>query len=69
MKNTVIPLDLIFIKADSTIESIAANAVPYSLDTIESQGPVIAVLELAGGRAAELGLKPGDKVVWDEPAG
>lgn len=69
MKNTVIPLDLIFIKADSTIESIAANAVPYSLDSIESQGPVIAVLEIAGGRAAELGLKPGDKVVWDEPAG
>ncbi|ARU15054.1 DUF192 domain-containing protein [Croceicoccus marinus] len=69
MKNTVIPLDLIFIAPDSTIESIAANAVPYSLDSIESQGPVIAVLEIAGGRAAELGLKPGDSVVWSEPAG
>ena len=68
MKNTVIPLDLIFIAPDSTIESIAANAVPYSLDSIESQGPVIAVLEIPGGRAAELGLKPGDKVVWSEPA-
>lgn len=68
MKNTVIPLDLIFIAPDSTIESIAANAVPYSLDSIESQGPVIGVLELAGGRAAELGLKPGDKVSWGEPS-
>ncbi len=68
MKNTVIPLDLIFVAPDSTIESIAANAVPYSLDSIESQGPVIAVLEIPGGRAAELGLKPGDKVAWSEPS-
>lgn len=68
MKNTLIPLDLIFIAPDSTIESIAANAEPYSLDSIRSQGPVIAVLEIPGGRAAELGLAPGDKVVWSEPA-
>lgn len=67
MKNTVIPLDLIFIAPDSTIESIAANAEPYSLDTISSQGPVIGVLEIAGGRAAELGLQPGDKVSWSRP--
>lgn len=67
MKNTVIPLDLIFIAPDRTIESIAANAVPYSLDTISSRGAVIAVLEIAGGRAEELGLAPGDAVRWEEP--
>ncbi|GGD70627.1 DUF192 domain-containing protein [Croceicoccus mobilis] len=67
MKNTVIPLDLIFIAPDSTIESIAANAEPYSLDPIASQGAVIGVLEIAGGRAAELGLQPGDKIAWEKP--
>lgn len=64
MKNTVIPLDIIFIDAQHKIESIAANAQPYSLDPIASGGPVIGVLELAGGRAAELGLASGDTVSW-----
>jgi uncharacterized membrane protein (UPF0127 family) len=62
MKNTVIPLDIIFVRADGSIESIAANTTPYSLDAVSSQGPVAAVLELAGGRAAQLGIKPGDIV-------
>ena len=64
MKNTLIPLDLIFIRTDGTIESIAADAVPHSLDPIESRGTVAAVLEIAGGRAAALGLKAGDRIVW-----
>jgi uncharacterized membrane protein (UPF0127 family) len=64
MKNTVIPLDIVYIGPDSRIESIAANAVPYSLAPIPSKGVVTAVLELNGGRAAQLGLKPGDKVEW-----
>jgi uncharacterized protein len=64
MKNTLIPLDLIFIRSDGTIESIAANTVPLSLETVPSQGAVAAVLEIAGGRAAELGIKAGDKVEW-----
>jgi uncharacterized protein len=64
MKNTVIPLDLVFIGPDRRIESVAANAVPYSLTPISSEGAVSAVLELNGGRAAQLGLKPGDKVEW-----
>lgn len=66
MKNTPHSLDLIFIAADRTIESISADAVPLSLEQISSQGPVIAVLEVAGGRAAELGLRPGDQVRWGE---
>ena len=64
MKNTVISLDLLFIRADGSVESIAANAVPYSLDPISSGEPVAAVLEIAAGRAAELGIKPGDTVTW-----
>jgi uncharacterized membrane protein (UPF0127 family)/cold shock CspA family protein len=64
MKNTLIPLDLIFIRTDGTIARIAENAVPMSLDPIPSLEPVGAVLEIAGGRSAELGIKPGDKVSW-----
>ena len=64
MRNTVIPLDLIFVRADGTIARIAANATPYSLETIESGEPVAAVLEIAGGRAAALGIAQGDVVRW-----
>ena len=64
MKNTVIALDLVFIGPDRRIESIAASAVPYSLSPISSKGAVSAVLELNGGRAAQLGLAPGDVVGW-----
>ena len=64
MKNTLIPLDMVFVRADGSIANIAANTVPLSLDSVPSDGPVKAVLEIAGGRAAELGIKPGDKVVW-----
>ncbi|MEM8918212.1 MAG: DUF192 domain-containing protein [Pseudomonadota bacterium] len=64
MKNTVIPLDIIFIRRDGTIESIAAQTTPYSLEPVQSGEPVAAVLELAGGRAAELSLQPGDTISW-----
>jgi uncharacterized protein len=64
MRNTLIPLDLIFVRPDGSIGSIAANAVPLSLDPIPSGEPVAAVLEIAGGRSAELGIGPGDKVSW-----
>lgn len=66
MKNTVIPLDIIFVRTNGSIESIAANTTPYSLDPVASNEPVAAVLELAGGRAAELGIKPGDIVKWQD---
>ena len=62
MKNTLIPLDMVFIAADGTIRHVHANAVPLSTDAIPSQFPVRAVLEINGGSARLLGIKPGDKV-------
>ncbi len=64
MKNTLIPLDIIFVRPDGTIARIAANTVPLSLEPVPSLEPVSAVLEIAGGRAAELGIKEGDRVSW-----
>ena len=64
MRNTVIPLDIIFIGPDRTIINIAAKTVPYSETPVRSAAPAIAVLELNGGRAAELGIAPGDTVAW-----
>jgi uncharacterized membrane protein (UPF0127 family) len=64
MRNTLIPLDIIFVRADGSIANIAANTVPYSEEPVRSDEPVAAVLEIAGGRSAELGIKPGDKVEW-----
>jgi uncharacterized membrane protein (UPF0127 family) len=64
MKNTVIPLDIVFIGVDHRILNIAANAVPYSEEPLPSVGKVSGVLELNGGRAAALGIGPGDKVEW-----
>jgi hypothetical protein len=63
MKNTLIPLDMVFIKSDGTISTVGANAKPLSLQPIGSREPVRAVLEIPGGRAAELELKPGDRVL------
>jgi len=62
MKNTILPLDLLFVRRDGTIASVAANAKPFSTEQIPSAEPVLAVLELNGGKAAELGLVPGDTV-------
>lgn len=64
MKNTVIPLDMIFIRPDGTIAHIAANTEPYSLTPVSAGQMNSAVLEIAGGRAAELGIKEDDKVRW-----
>lgn len=62
MRNTYIPLDMVFIDANGRIESIAERTVPFSLETISSRGPVLGVLELNGGTAARLGIAPGDLV-------
>ena len=64
MKNTVIPLDLIFVGADHRILNIAANAVPYDETPLPAAGVAAAVLELNGGRAAELGIVAGGEVKW-----
>jgi uncharacterized protein len=64
MKNTLIPLDMIFIRADGSIARVAAETVPYSLEPVSSGEPVAAVLEIAGGRAGELGIVEDDKVDW-----
>jgi uncharacterized protein len=62
MRNTYIPLDMIFIRSDGTIHRIEPMTQPLSEAIISSNGPVLAVLEVAGGGAARLGIKPGDQV-------
>ena len=64
MRNTVIPLDIIFVGSDRRILNIAANARPYDETPLAAIGVSIAVLELNGGRAAQLGLAAGDRVDW-----
>ncbi len=62
MRNTLIPLDMVFIRADGTVHRIEARTEPLSEAIVASKGPVTGVLELAGGAAERLGLKAGDKV-------
>lgn len=62
MKNTPSSLDIIYIAPDGRIVSIAANATPYSEETIPSNGPASGVLEVRAGRAAEIGARPGDLI-------
>ena len=66
MKNTLIPLDMIFIRADGSIDRIAENTIPESLEPVASGGEVSAVLELAGGTAARLGIDEDAVVTWKE---
>ncbi len=62
MKNTYIPLDMLFIRADGTIARIEENTTPFSERTISSGEPVRAVIEIGGGEARKLGIARGDKV-------
>jgi uncharacterized membrane protein (UPF0127 family) len=64
MKNTVIPLDMLFIASDGRIVGVAERAVPLSTVTIPSGQPARAVLEVNGGTAARLRIKPGDRVLY-----
>ncbi len=65
MKNTLIPLDMLFVRGDGTIARIEQNTVPLNLQPVLSGEPVAAVLELAGGRSAQLGIQAGDKVSYE----
>ncbi len=62
MRNTLVPLDMVFINADGTIRSIAESTTPRSLAPIDSRGPVRATLELAAGVTAKLDIRVGDTV-------
>ena len=62
MRNTYIPLDMVFIRRDGVVHRIEAMTQPLSDDIVASRGDASACLELAGGVAAKLGLKPGDRV-------
>ena len=64
MKNTFIPLDMLFIDAQGRILNIAQRTVPGSLEPINAAGPARAVLELNGGTAARLGIRSGDRVLF-----
>jgi uncharacterized membrane protein (UPF0127 family) len=63
MRNTLIPLDMVFIARDGRIVNIAERTVPHSEASIWSDGPVRAVLELNGGTAQRLAIRPGDRVI------
>lgn len=62
MKNTILPLDMLFIDAKGEIINIARNTTPYSLDTIDAGGEVRGVLELNAGQADKHGIVIGDTV-------
>lgn len=63
MRNTLVPLDMLFIAADGRVHRIAERTVPHSLAPVDSRGPVRATLELAGGTAERLNLRVGDRAL------
>jgi len=63
MRNTLIPLDIVYIRPDGTVLSIARNVPPLNENPVPAGGRIRAVLELASGRAAQLGILPGDRIV------
>ena len=64
MRNTLIPLDMLFVDAQGRIVNIHQRAVPQSDNVIPAAAPVRAVIELNGGTAARLGIEPGDQVIY-----
>lgn len=67
MKNTYVPLDILFARADGSVSSVSANTVPQSLESISSIEPVNYVLELNAGTAARLGIDGGSRLVLERP--
>lgn len=66
MQDTLIPLDMLFIRADGSIDRIAENTIPGSLEPVASGGEVSAVLEIAGGTATKLGIDESARVTWKD---
>lgn len=69
MRNTYVPLDIIFLSPDERVLNIAADAQPLTETTRPSKGVAGAVLELKGGEAARIGLRPGDRIRWKAALG
>ena len=67
MKNTLIPLDMLFIDTNGTVVTLHPNAEPLSLAPIDSEVPIIAVIELNGGRAKQEGIAVGDHIDYALP--
>ena len=63
MRNTYLPLDMVFVGADGHVINVAERTVPESLNTIPSAAPAVGVLEVNAGTAARLRIRPGDRVV------
>ncbi|CAN5182497.1 hypothetical protein BH10PSE12_BH10PSE12_20980 [soil metagenome] len=68
MKDTFIPLDMLFVRTDGTVAFVAANVQPYSRIPVSAGIPVAGVVELRGGRAAELGIDEGARIRWGDCA-
>ncbi|MEM8556083.1 MAG: DUF192 domain-containing protein [Pseudomonadota bacterium] len=65
MRNTLIPLDMIFIDRQGVVEKVHANAIPHDETGIPSDGPVYGVLEINGNLSAGLGIEPGSRIQHD----
>jgi uncharacterized membrane protein (UPF0127 family) len=66
MKDTAFPLDWLFIKQDGTVANVVDNAEPYSIDSFNSQGPVIAALGLSSDEIERTGVSAGDRIMFPE---
>jgi uncharacterized membrane protein (UPF0127 family) len=66
MKNTILPLDIIYINANHEVVSIQANAEPFSTKSLPSAQPASYVLEISGGEAMKQGINIGTKVYWSD---
>lgn len=65
MKNTFIPLDMIFARSDGTVSSVISNTTPRTLNSNRSREPVRYVLELNAGIARRMGIDQGSRLIWD----
>ena len=69
MKNTFIPLDILFARSDGSVSSITKDTTPQSLKSISSTEPVTYVLELNAGVTDALSIEPGSRIIWEPEPG